>query len=144
MTPSRAAPTATRRRASSRPARRAGRKPTSRRLAKGDGRVALNPEKGDKPGPISLGAAVSAPATEAPAKPAEAKPEPTATGYAEPPKPESRIVVIGDSDFASNGILGVQGNRDFFLNSVNWLAQQENLIAIRPREAGGSAADADR
>ena len=28
----------------------------------------------------------------------------------------------------------MQGNRDFFLNSVNWLAQQENLIAIRPRE----------
>jgi ABC-type uncharacterized transport system involved in gliding motility auxiliary subunit len=28
----------------------------------------------------------------------------------------------------------VQGNRDFFLNAVNWLAQQENLIAIRPRE----------
>ena len=104
-------------------------------LSKGDGRVALNPEKGDKPGPISLGAAVSAPATEAPAKPAEAKPDPTANANTpEPPKPESRIVVIGDSDFASNGILGVQGNRDFFLNSVNWLAQQENLIAIRPRE----------
>jgi len=42
--------------------------------------------------------------------------------------------VIGDSDFATNGILGVQGNRDFFQNTVNWLAQQEGLIAIRPRE----------
>jgi ABC-type uncharacterized transport system involved in gliding motility auxiliary subunit len=103
-------------------------------LGKGDGRVELNPEKGDKAGPISLGAAVSAPATDAPAKPAEAKPEQPAGSTPEPPKPESRIVVIGDSDFASNGILGVQGNRDFFLNAVNWLAQQENLIAIRPRE----------
>jgi ABC-type uncharacterized transport system involved in gliding motility auxiliary subunit len=28
----------------------------------------------------------------------------------------------------------VQGNRDFFQNAVNWLAQQEGLIAIRPRE----------
>ena len=26
------------------------------------------------------------------------------------------------------------GNRDFFMNALNWLAQQENLIAIRPRE----------
>ena len=26
------------------------------------------------------------------------------------------------------------GNRDLFLNTVNWLAQQENLIAIRPRD----------
>lgn len=100
-------------------------------LAKGDGRVALEPEKGDKPGPISLGAAVSAPATDAP-PPAEPKPE-TPAGQ-EPPKPESRLVTIGDSDFASNGVLGVQGNRDFFMNTVNWLAQQENLIAIRPRE----------
>ena len=31
--------------------------------------------------------------------------------------------------------LGIEGNRDLFMNTVNWLAQQENLIAIRPREA---------
>lgn len=100
-------------------------------LAKGDGRVELNADKGDKPGPISLAAAVSAPAAEAPAQP-EPKPE-TPEGQ-EAPKPESRLAVIGDSDFISNGVLGVQGNRDFFMNTVNWLAQQENLIAIRPRE----------
>jgi len=99
-------------------------------LGKNDGRVELNPEQGDKAGPISLGAAVSAAATDAPPPPAA--PE---GGQSEPPRtPESRLVVIGDSDFATNGVLGVQGNRDFFLNTVNWLAQQENLIAIRPRE----------
>jgi ABC-type uncharacterized transport system involved in gliding motility auxiliary subunit len=32
-------------------------------------------------------------------------------------------------------VLGVQGNSDLFLNTVNWLAEQENLIAIRPKEA---------
>ena len=37
---------------------------------------------------------------------------------------------------------GFPGNRDLFLNTVNWLAQQENLISIRPREAGSSARDA--
>ena len=42
--------------------------------------------------------------------------------------------MFGDSDFASNAALGVQGNRDLFLNAVNWLAQQENLIAIRPHD----------
>ena len=42
---------------------------------------------------------------------------------------------IGDSDFAANNAIGIQGNQDLFLNAVNWLAQQENLIAIRPREA---------
>jgi len=51
------------------------------------------------------------------------------------PKPETRVVVFGDSDFVTNAVLGLAGNRDLFLNSVNWLAQQENLIAIRARES---------
>lgn len=101
-------------------------------LSKGDGRVELNTEDGDRSGPISLGAAVSAPAAEPPAPPV---PDPAAEKPAEPaPKPESRVVGIGDSEFASNSVIGVQGNRDFFMNTINWLAQQENLIAIRPKE----------
>lgn len=92
----------------------------------------LNEEEGDKPGPVSIGAAVSAPATDAPTALADAAK--TAEGE-EPRKPESRVAVIGDSDFAANFALGIQGNRDLFLNTVNWLAQQENLIAIRPKEA---------
>ncbi|MFN0120522.1 MAG: GldG family protein [Blastocatellia bacterium] len=46
---------------------------------------------------------------------------------------EARLVVIGDSDFAGNQFSRQQGNSDFFLNTVNWLAQDENLISIRPR-----------
>jgi len=85
-------------------------------------------EADDKPGPISIAAAVSSPA-QAPAAPPETTPaDPNA------PKPESRLVVVGDSDFASNGALGIQGNRDLFLNMANWLAQQEDLIAIRPKD----------
>ena len=91
------------------------------------GEVTRDVDKGDKSGPVSLAAAVSAPATDVPAPAAGAKPEDTN-------KPESRLVVFGDSDFASNGWLGIQGNRDLFMNTVNWLAQQENLIAIRPRD----------
>jgi ABC-type uncharacterized transport system involved in gliding motility auxiliary subunit len=34
----------------------------------------------------------------------------------------------------TNGYLGIPGNRDLFLNTVNWLAQQENLISIRPKD----------
>ncbi len=86
-------------------------------------RPELNPDKGDKPGPISIAAAVSATAAGAPAP---ASPD--------LPKPESRVVVVGDSDFASNAALGIQGNRDMALNIANWLAQQENLIAIRPHD----------
>jgi len=91
------------------------------------GEVQFN-DGADRRGPITLGLAVSAPATET---------TPPAGGNASPdaPKPESRLVAIGDSDFAGNNALGVQGNQDFFLNTINWLAQQENLIAIRPRDA---------
>jgi ABC-type uncharacterized transport system involved in gliding motility auxiliary subunit len=46
---------------------------------------------------------------------------------------EARLVVIGDSDFASNAGFNFQGNGDLFLNTVNWLAQDEDLIAIRPK-----------
>ena len=89
------------------------------------GQVAMNPEKGDKQGPISIAVATSAAAQgDAAAK----KPD-------EGEKPETRVVAIGDSDFATNAALGIQGNRDLFMNTVNWLAQQENLIAIRPKDA---------
>ncbi len=50
---------------------------------------------------------------------------------------EGRIVVIGDSDFASNSRINVLGNSDFFLNVVNWLLEEEDLISIRPKESTG-------
>jgi len=81
----------------------------------------------DRKGPVSLGAAVSATATNIPA------PKNPANGDAAKPG-ETRVVAFGDSDFASNGWLGIRGNRDLFLNTVNWLALQENLISIRPRD----------
>ena len=63
------------------------------------------------------------------------EPKPEAEAAADAPRPETRVAVVGDSDFASNGVLGIQGNRDLFMNIVGWLSQQENLIAIRPKEA---------
>ncbi|MBW2062158.1 MAG: GldG family protein [Deltaproteobacteria bacterium] len=45
----------------------------------------------------------------------------------------TRIVIIGDSDFASNQHIQNGGNGDLFLNSVNWLAEEEHLISIRPK-----------
>jgi ABC-type uncharacterized transport system involved in gliding motility auxiliary subunit len=97
---------------------------------KPNGEVALNPEAGDKAGPVSVGVAVTAPVAEA------VQPASNTTPPANDPgqKPESRMTVIGDSDFVANFALGIQGNRDLFMNAVNWLAQQEGLIAIRARE----------
>jgi ABC-type uncharacterized transport system involved in gliding motility auxiliary subunit len=95
--------------------------------------VELDPDT-DLQGPVSIGAALSVPAPNPPA-PADAETKEGADAAADDaPTPETRIVVIGDSDFAANNYLGIQGNRDIFLNAVNWLAQQENLISIRPRD----------
>ena len=43
------------------------------------------------------------------------------------------LVIVGDSDFATNKYLQ-QGNPDFFMNSVNWLTEEEELISIRPKD----------
>lgn len=85
----------------------------------------------DKAGPVSIAAAASAPAEDAP-KPAEGAD--TKVEKPDAPKLEARVAVIGDSDFAANGFLGFQGNRDIFFGTLNWLAQQENLIAIAPKD----------
>lgn len=45
----------------------------------------------------------------------------------------SRLVVIGNSAFATNQWSGLQRNGDLFLNTVSWLAQDENLISVRPK-----------
>jgi len=52
------------------------------------------------------------------------------------PGPKIRLVVCGDSDFASNAYFGLSGNGDLFLNMVSWLAEEEDLIAIRPKASG--------
>jgi len=49
-------------------------------------------------------------------------------------KGKSRIVVFGDSDFANNSYINILGNRDLFLNTLNWLAEEEDLISIRPKD----------
>lgn len=125
------------------------------------GEVALDAEQGDVPGPISIAAAVAVevePAAaagggaddadaEQPAGADEGDAEDADEGaadggavddadaeQADDGPVEARLAVFGDSDFAANGTLGIQGNRDLALNAVNWLTEQENLIAIRPRE----------
>jgi len=45
----------------------------------------------------------------------------------------TRAVILGDADFASNMLLQVQGNSDLIINTVNWLAGQEQMISIRPK-----------
>ncbi|MCK4893703.1 MAG: GldG family protein [Calditrichia bacterium] len=47
---------------------------------------------------------------------------------------KAQILVMGDSDFAASGYIQNSGNKDLFLNIVNWLAEEEDMITIRPKE----------
>jgi ABC-type uncharacterized transport system involved in gliding motility auxiliary subunit len=102
-----------------------------------EGRVGFDPDS-DRRGPISIAAvatitseqkATTAGNTES-SEPSE--PAKSAAAHA------ARLVVFGDSEFANNNLFAVQGNGNLFLNTVSWLAEEEDLIAIRPRKGGGS------
>jgi ABC-type uncharacterized transport system involved in gliding motility auxiliary subunit len=49
------------------------------------------------------------------------------------PPQRGRLVIVGNSEFASNANLELYGNRDLFLNMMNWLVQEEVLINLRAR-----------
>jgi ABC-type uncharacterized transport system involved in gliding motility auxiliary subunit len=73
----------------------------------------------DKPGPLPVAVMVTSSAA-APAHQEEPK-----------PTPGGRMIVFGDSDFASNLYLNLLGNKDLFMSSVGVLAEDEELIAVR-------------
>jgi ABC-type uncharacterized transport system involved in gliding motility auxiliary subunit len=103
----------------------------------------------DTKGPVSLAAVATvrgpAPApTPTPAPAAGASPAPSPSPAEEAKAPEGRVVAVGDADWATNALLGFQGNQDFFLNTVAWLAQDADLISIRPKEAENQALFLDR
>ena len=102
-------------------------------------RAEFNKEK-DKAGPLTLMVAVNrrpefVASTEAVTGTREQAPPPPAGQAAKPHASpvRSRIAVIGDSDFATNSFFHILGNGTLFLNTVNYLAAQENLIGLEPR-----------
>lgn len=74
----------------------------------------IKPSKDDKKGPLTLGAAGT-----------------YTTGK---DNGNGRFVAVGSSSWIMNGFLRFNGNRDLFLNMMNWLSSDEDLISIRPKE----------
>jgi len=85
-----------------------------------EGIASFDPEK-DTLGPITLAAVAE---MDIPA--AEAKED----GEAK----QAAIVVFGDSEFTTNSRVNLSGNSNMFMNTINWLGEDEALIAIPPRE----------
>ncbi|MFZ1027313.1 MAG: Gldg family protein [Limnoraphis robusta] len=124
----------------------------------------FNPDS-DRKGPLSLGVALTKPASEptpaapkptptldatptptpeavTPEKPTEATPTPTpeavtpeASETPEETAPsEARLVVLGNSQFATNGWFEQQLNGDVFINTVTWLSKpDQGTLSVRPR-----------
>ena len=90
-------------------------------------------------GPYPLGVALSRPVQGAAAE----------TENPDAPPQEARMVVIGNSTFATDGLFDQQLNGDVFLNAVNWLGQQNDCRPVHspqgsdqpPHCDDGAAAD---
>jgi ABC-type uncharacterized transport system involved in gliding motility auxiliary subunit len=56
------------------------------------------------------------------------------------PKQKSQLIVIGDGDFISNGLIqSYEFNYDLFLNALNWMSGDVEKISIRPKKIKTSA-----
>lgn len=114
----------------------------------------------DRQGPLTLGVAITRDLNQSEAQPgpeAQDSPEnapenapetPPETPDAEVDKPDAaqtnpeteprqaKLVVIGDSDFATAGAFSKAINGDIFLNAVSWLGsgQDDASLSIRPKE----------
>jgi len=75
------------------------------------GKVAFDENK-DIQGPVSIGVVVEKDLSEG----------------------KTALAIFGDSDFAMNGHFDNQGNSDLVLNTINYLAEEEDLISIRPKQ----------
>ncbi len=79
-------------------------------------------DREDKKGPVPVAVAVKK----------------TTTSDSAENKKEMRMVVIGDADFVSNKWFHTLFNGDFFLNSVNWLGEEMDLISIAGKDRKSS------
>jgi len=86
----------------------------------------FNPES-DRPGPLTIGVALNRPVNSPTKSPS---PTPETENKAEP-----RLVVLGNSSFATNSWFSKELNGDVFLNSVAWLSKRDaQVLSIRPKE----------
>lgn len=86
-------------------------------------------QEADLPGPVSLAVAVESSAASANEVP-ESEAGELLPGEGTENTGDLRMVVIGDSDFASNSQMQQVPNATFLANSLNWLVDRETLVGI--------------
>jgi ABC-type uncharacterized transport system involved in gliding motility auxiliary subunit len=87
------------------------------------GTIRVDADLGERPGPLMIGLGLTrARSTTSDSETSDAQ---TDTG-------EQRVAVIGDGDFLANAYLGNGGNLALGMNLINWLANDDRFIAIKP------------
>ncbi len=89
-----------------------------------DGNVEFTPDSTDRPGPLPIAVTIEAIAE------LQGAPIVDAGEFV-----TTNIIVIGDTDYAANQAFASAKNGDLFVNSVNWLAEDFELISIRSKTA---------
>lgn len=87
-----------------------------------DGDIGFDQNSADQPGPLPIAITIEAIAE------LQGAPIVDAGEFV-----KTNIVVIGDTDFAANQAFASAKNGDLFVNSVNWLAEDFELISIRSK-----------
>jgi ABC-type uncharacterized transport system involved in gliding motility auxiliary subunit len=82
----------------------------------------------DRTGPVSVAVAVQV-------EPERATPAGQPGAEARAPR-ESRLVVVGAAEFASDALLQAVPNDRFLLNAVSWLTGEDEALGIEPRDLG--------
>ena len=60
-----------------------------------------------------------------------------------PDKATQRIIVTGDSDFLANSYIGAGANLSLGMNIINWLAGDDDLIAVEQKQAPDTRLELD-
>ncbi len=103
---------------------------------------AVKKDDTDTAGPVPIAVAVAPVEAETDEDNAESQPQaveempatPEATATEEAPAaPRMRLVVVGDSDFATNAQLANAANPALLANTVNWLVERQQALGIPPK-----------
>ncbi|MDQ7062724.1 MAG: Gldg family protein [candidate division KSB1 bacterium] len=93
-----------------------------------NGKAELNPDE-DLLGPVTIAAVATKTIEVSEADSASANGESDGNSK----ETTAKLAIVGDSDFASNAFFNFQANGDLFMNTLSWLAEEEDLVSIRPK-----------
>jgi ABC-type uncharacterized transport system involved in gliding motility auxiliary subunit len=92
-------------------------------LTRDPARRTYDAAQGDRGGPVVLGGAADYSSTSPTGE--------TRIPSGGPKINRTRLALFADADWASNAFLGELGNQTLLVNTVNWLAGEEDLIAVK-------------